>query len=387
MSDQSAPPNLDQPIELIYRALEDDRYWDDFLECVKDRLRFSAVTLATLYPRHRAYSFSHYVGVSKEDFQKYLDKWAARDPLRKKVLSGSYPLGVLLPTQQIIQDKELMADECWRDFLRPLGLHYGFVALLARDEFQIATVQAGRATHLGPLTPSETEWVQALLPHLMRAVSLHARIARLQTERNALFAHFDSIGTGMVMVTQNGAILLANAPAESILAKDAGLTVQDGRLHAVDAIEQQSLEALILRAGNTLPYEQRKAGTIAISRPGLGRLGPLLVHVTPADSRRQTPGGAGVSDAIVWIIDPLGQTILDLAPLQEIFRLTAHEAMLCQELVHGHSVREIASRWNVSIPTIRTHLAHTLEKTATRRQSELVTLILRVSSIPQSQKR
>src|ERR1035438_1329740 len=91
MSDISAPPNLDQPIELIYRALEDDRHWKEFLECVRERLQSSAVTLAMLYPRHHAYSFSHYVGVSKEDFQEYLDKWAVRDPLRKKIMSGSYP--------------------------------------------------------------------------------------------------------------------------------------------------------------------------------------------------------------------------------------------------------------------------------------------------------
>jgi DNA-binding CsgD family transcriptional regulator len=385
VSDHSPLAHLDLPIDLIYRALEEDRYWKEFLESVKERLQLSGATLSMYYPRHHTYSFSHYVGVSKEDFQEYLDKWAARDPLRKKVTSGSYPLGVILPTQELIRDNELTADECWREFLGPIGLHYGFVALLARDDFQIASIYGGRATHLGALTAPEMEWVQALLPHLGRAVSLHGRIARLQTERDALFAYFDSIETGMVMVTQNGVILLANAPAESLLAKGEGLIVLDGRLNAVDAAEQRSLEAIILRAGAaTLTDKQPKAATIAISRPTLR---PLLVHVMPADSRTQVPGGLGVSDAVVWIIDPAGQSILDLGPLQEIFGLTTSETSLCRELAHGYSVREIATRWKIAIPTIRTHMAHVLEKTATRRQSELVTLILRVASIPQPRRR
>lgn len=384
MSEHSGPPHLDLAIDLVYRALEDDRYWKDFLECVKERLQFSAATLAMLYPRHHAYSFTHYVGVSKEDVQEYLDKWAAQDPLRKKVMSGSYPLGVVLPTQTVTPDEEYMAGDCWHEFLRPRGVHYGFVALLARDEFQIASIQGGRPTHLGPLTAPEVEWVQGLLSHLVRAVSLHGQMARLQTERDALFAYFDSMDIGIILVSQDGGIQFANVPAEAILAKGEELVRRNGLLSAVNSREQRRLETLILRAGNTLPDEKREAGTMAISRPALA---PLLVYVTPADSRRQVQDGLAVSDAIVWIINPAGQGNLDLSPLQELFGLTPSEARLCQELAHGHSVKEVAAKWSVSIPTIRTHLAHALEKTVTRRQSELVTLILRVASIPQVRKR
>ncbi len=372
-------PSSNDPIELIYRALEDERYWKDLLEIVRVRLQFTMATIAVTYPHDNAISFTYYAGVSDEELREYRETWGARNPWRNKLIARQAPLGALIKTEDLISDEELAADECWREFLGPKGLHHGFVALLAQDENQFSTIHGARATHLGPLTKSEMEWLQGLLPHLMRGVSLHGRLARLQSERDALLAYSDSLETGIILVNQSGNIHFANQPAEAILARGSELIRRDGRLCALDAHAQRRLESLILRAGNTLPDETRKAGTIAISRP---EGGPLIVHVIPADSIRRTPVGAGVPDAIVWIIDLSGQSSVAIAPLQELFGLTPSEGKLCQDLVRGHSVREIAARWNVSIPTVRTHLAHALEKTATRRQSELVTLILRIANIP-----
>lgn len=374
---------LDRPIECIYRALEDERYWAAFLEHMRVRLRFTAATFSVTYSRHNAYSVSHYVGLSHQDFQEYLDKWVSRNPWRNRFLSRQFPIGVLVTSQELTSDEELLADECWREFLAPRGMHYGFHAVLARDDCQFSSIHGARATCLGPLSQPEMEWIQGILPHLVRAVSIHGRMARLQAERDALLAYFHTMQIGVILVNQAGDIRFANEPAEAIVAKREALVRRDERLMAVNDADHRRLEALISGACSRPPGGCPGAGTISISHPDHA---PLLVHVAPADSSMRVPVSGAVSEAVVWIIDPAGHSNFNLALLRETFGLTASEAKLCEELARGHSVREVAESLNVSIPTIRTHLAHALEKTATHRQSELVTVILRAASIPQPPK-
>ena len=150
--------------------------------------------------------------------------------------------------QELTSDEELMSDRCWREFLATKGMQYGFRVLLAQDEAPSASIHGARATRLGPLTVSETEWLEALFPHLVRALSLHGKIARLKTERDALFAYLESLATGILMVDQTGVIHLANAPAEAVLTKGTELVRRDGRLLANDPVAQRELDALILHA-------------------------------------------------------------------------------------------------------------------------------------------
>lgn len=253
VSDHSPHPPLSESIELIYRALEDERFWKNFLEHMRSRLQFTVAAMSVTYPRQNGFSFSQYAGSSEKDVQEYLDKWVTRNPWRTKLMSRPSPVGALVPTHELVSDEELMADECWTEFLGPRGMHYGFSALLAQDEFQLSSIYGVRASYLGPLTEAEMAWVRNLLPHLVRAVSLHGRIARLQTERDALLAYSDSMETGIILVNQNGDIHFANEPAETILAKGQELVRRDGRLCATDSLEQSRLETLLLRAGNTLP--------------------------------------------------------------------------------------------------------------------------------------
>lgn len=60
--------------------------------------------------------------------------------------------------------------------------------------------------------------------------------------------------------------------------------------------------------------------------------------------------------------------------LRLLFDLTAAEARVLQEMCAGRSVQECAEALSCSVHTVRTHLAHILQKTCTRRQSELIQL-------------
>ena len=61
--------------------------------------------------------------------------------------------------------------------------------------------------------------------------------------------------------------------------------------------------------------------------------------------------------------------------LRSLFALTPAEARVACHLV-GETVDEIAEALHVGVATVRSHVQHLLAKTGTRRQSELVRLLV-----------
>ncbi|MCW6506777.1 helix-turn-helix transcriptional regulator [Lichenifustis flavocetrariae] len=58
------------------------------------------------------------------------------------------------------------------------------------------------------------------------------------------------------------------------------------------------------------------------------------------------------------------------------FGLTPAEARLAYEMAHGDGLGACARRLGITPNTARTHLKHVFEKTGTRRQAELLRLLL-----------
>ncbi len=67
-----------------------------------------------------------------------------------------------------------------------------------------------------------------------------------------------------------------------------------------------------------------------------------------------------------------------LAKLKACYRLTDSEADIALRLAEGRSLKEIAKQRGASLHTVRNQVKAAFNKTATRRQSELVALVLRL---------
>lgn len=85
--------------------------------------------------------------------------------------------------------------------------------------------------------------------------------------------------------------------------------------------------------------------------------------------------------AIVFISDPDASAKDAVNEVMEAYSLTSSEKRLLHELMAGRSLQEAADSLNIKRATSRNALARIMAKTDTRRQSELLQLMLR-SSIP-----
>jgi DNA-binding CsgD family transcriptional regulator len=99
----------------------------------------------------------------------------------------------------------------------------------------------------------------------------------------------------------------------------------------------------------------------------------LVVSIAPRAARLFAPTYPA---AVCSIGDPERGPVLHEEKLRKCYDLTHVEARIAPELAHGETITEIARRLGVKANTVRWHVKQILAKTGTRRQAELVRLLL-----------
>ena len=117
---------------------------------------------------------------------------------------------------------------------------------------------------------------------------------------------------------------------------------------------------------------------MAISRPSGARPYALVVspiHTDPFDL------GPRRAAALVFIADPESRRELPPALMRRLYALTPAETRLVEALVNGRTLQEAADTIGVRLNTVRNQLRSVLGKTGTRRQAELVRLVLALPTV------
>jgi len=204
----------------------------------------------------------------------------------------------------------------------------------------------------------------------------------------------DEMGIAICMARQDGSILRSTEGAEQLFAAQDGLSLQNGKLKVMLPREQQALDALIAGACNTganrgvqpaIRVQAKAAGnaTIGSWTPRAGgavlltrklSLRPLQVVVSPFH-----PGtllNEPQATALIQFSDPYAAPKSRAVVLRAPYALTPTESRLADHLLQGLEVRETADQMKITVETARIHLKRVLAKTDTRRQAELMRLML-----------
>jgi len=214
---------------------------------------------------------------------------------------------------------------------------------------------------------------QSLLPHLRRAVTLHSRIERIETERRLYSTTMDRMLVGTVVFDEKGSVMRTNGLADEILAENDGVRVSQNKLHAAFPNEDRELQRLI-KTALSLPGEAPGVlQPMSVTRPsGRANLG-VLVRPVPAgewseDRHRPT--------AVAFIRDPERKSQLSVEMIRRLFGLTTAEAALAMLLANGFTLDEAAAELKIRKNTTRAHLRSIFAKTGVRRQTTLIHMLL-----------
>lgn len=230
-------------------------------------------------------------------------------------------------------------------------------------------VEEGRRRGLpAPLTQEQSMRLSALTPHLRRAMQLNRSLGELRLACDLACEALHQFRNGILVVEADARILLANRAAEALLADPDGVLRME-RQHLA-ARRRADCAALLHLIGMAVDNGTR--GSFVISRE---RHPAVVVLVMAAGV---VPGAIvrAPLHAIVMVKDLAGAARRASDAFGRYFALTPAQMALANEIARGEGVRAAARRLRISYGTARAHLLQIFQKTGTRRQTELVRLMM-----------
>lgn len=331
-------------VEDIYKAADGECQWAPILRSLQGRLKSPACAIAVHDFTTGRGAIECAVGIKAAYVASYRERYAPLNPwLRWEECYRS--AGSIWTGQQLARNRDLLMSEFYWGWLKPQNLFHQSSAILHSPDSETAFLWALRPPASGPFHQGELEQYGVLVRHLCQAYELSRRLASLSVRR--------PYEPREVRARRSGAVLVVDGDRN------------EGA--AGDNVERPRATGIRLQVHENGAGPGREQGVVAGGETALSR---------PCEGKHEFPAKAAPVPkspaAAVVVEDPV--TAEDR--WRELYHLTRAEARLAILLARGLSVRDAGERLDIRITTARTHLQRIFDKTDTRRQSELVALLL-----------
>jgi DNA-binding CsgD family transcriptional regulator/PAS domain-containing protein len=311
-------------------------------------------------------------GVEPDYERKYIEYYHSVNPVWQR--SSSTPAGTVQTDTMVVPRNELSRTEFFNDFLAPQRMESMLNAVVLMEQGRQTVVSVRRYRQF---EADDVELYKLLAPHLQRAVQINIRLARAELKHHASIATLDHLEEGILFVDLNARIMFANKAAETFFATR-DLRLHKGRLHASSAAETARLHAAIAKCAGT-GIAHRRSHFVSLTREAVRSRLSLLIAPLPMEIPLSP--SAPQPMAVIFVNDPDKANTPTAVQLREKFKMTPAEASFAVEILEGDGIQAAADRLSISRATARTHLARIFDKTGTRRQAELVRVLISTRSI------
>jgi DNA-binding CsgD family transcriptional regulator/PAS domain-containing protein len=363
-------------IGLIYDAALDPRRWSEFLQAYLDAVRATGAVLIYHDVGGHQGAIATSANIPPEANQKYNEHFVAVDPwLYAAEAKGLLCSGAIVLGDEVVPRSHLARTEYYNDFASGYGISRMMGAVISRDGQAASTISTLRPDSLEPFGESERRVLQAVLPHLRRAREVHYRLAVAERSNAALLDALDHMPVGVIVVQRAGRVVFSNSAASLILEQRDGLTSGASGLEGSTTAVTRALREMVCSAAATSAGKgTHSGGVMALPRPSLRRSLSVMVAPLRAQSVPGLPEQSGL--AVVFVTDPEFTLQADTEVLRQLWGLTPTEAAIAVKMASGASIPEIADQLAISGGTVRWHVKHVMAKTDTKRQSNLVRVLM-----------
>ncbi len=294
--------------------------------------------------------------------RSFSEYWGRHDIFWQR--GANRPVGAVFMPETFMSRDEHCRTNIFNEWYRPQRIE----AMMRTNLLVEGPVTVGRRYSEGDFGTSEIRLFAALIPHLRRAVQLQLRLAGVDGPPTGSAEGLNRLRQGVLLVDAGARVIFANSAAERMLRPGAGLFLGRDGLRADTPGETRLLRRMVK------PSDELggAGGRLRLSRENRA---PLTVLVMPHRARFAWIDVVRPR-AILFVTDPEDAAVVRRKSLHHDFGLTPAEAGFTREVLKADGLQAAADRLGISLTTARTHLAHVFDKTGTRRQAELVRLIL-----------
>jgi DNA-binding CsgD family transcriptional regulator len=367
-------------IDLIYEAALDNDLWPRVLRKIADAAGTVQAGMASA-DRNADIVTAIAPRCDPNLLTLWREYWAVRDPFFSRAILR--PAGEIYTLDEIISREEFAATAVFREVWQRANCSLATAAsnLVAEENFS-ALIGISNTPGQDFLSQEQLRLFKIITRHVGRSVRVSRELWKLDLTNLVADEQFEVLPDGAMLVDAFCRVVLANAAATQMLDAGDGMTIHNGRVTIPNA--QDALQRLVASCARAAPDLDGPGGELDVARnlP----LSPIKMTVAPLRSRIELPDipwtNVGPPVAIVTIADPDLDRQRRTEKLRRLFGLTNAEAALAVEIMKGDGRRAAAQRCGITDGTAKTHLAHIFEKTRTRRQAELIRLLLSAAKAP-----
>lgn len=359
-------------IARIYDAVSAPDRWKDALEAVQRSLGADAMLL--LYCDLAA-GKPHVVeatGFDRKSLDVYTAEHLCNEELIRESING--PAGIVVSSSRHYRGKRFSTTDIFRQLLRPSDLLHIAGAAALNTSRVYASLWMARSDREQDFSVHDLHLFSELLPHFGRVMAVHHRVRRAEIQADMAVGAFDRVAVGVVLLDVRGAPVMVNREARRIADQKDGFSLLADRLVASGAGQTKELRDLVHRVSWVGPVGERVGGgALRLGRPS----GKPDYHVVvlPLPRRCQPAAGNGAVEVLFITDTEKSQGPVDYL-FGDLYGLTEAEVRLVSQLLLGGGLTGAAEQLGLSRNTVHSQLASVFQKTGTRRQSELLRLLL-----------
>ncbi len=358
-------------IGAIYDAAAGNADWADVAAALRDAVGAGDVSLLRLDPNGAVEllamtDFPEDAALAYQQHFHRHDPWAAAG---QAVVQEAVRTGVL---RGAVFGPELIAQDAyrrsvfWNEFASRVGVYHLLGAMQPLGEAGTLLVGLHRPQARTEFAVPERQAIDALLPHLRRALQLRHAL-QLAPAQGAV-AGFDAIAKPAMIVDAELNLLHANQAAEALFRTGDLLARREGSVLRLAAPRTEDTAAL-RRLAARVALANDPGAAIRVLAPGGAT---FIATVAPLPAPARTPGPPR---ALILVRSLAPNPDRSARLLADLYGLTQAEAAVALAAAEGHTAERIATDRATTINTIRTQLRRALEKTAAANLRELTRII------------
>lgn len=368
-------------VHLIYAVLDQPDGWLPFCKALTSVLDATFIQIIALDRNYQALSFSATEGAGdgvERDAAElvYLKHPVKADPRWDMVLREDTVGWIQCHT--FVSDEFVAQSELYQDILLPVNSRYLTAYKLLYDPNVCVVMGIHTSQDRKPLGQNELAFLNRLLPHLQRVISLQKHIYQFSTGALVGYALINKLHQPMVLLNLEGGVVHTNAAADELLNHTQIMKIKDKQFCFPEPYMQQfqqnctQLEKLY-RAGQLTADQCPVDACMKI----MDNNGETLYTFSSLMIPEQSMGMFGVRPLVMLTLyHPSYAPAVDTQLLSTVFGLTPAESRVAMLLMEGLAIKEIASKNDVKLDTVKKQMQAIYDKTATHRQSDLVKLLL-----------
>ncbi|MDH5354632.1 MAG: helix-turn-helix transcriptional regulator [Gammaproteobacteria bacterium] len=361
----------------IYKATVDPANWDYVLEEVAVLTNSKMACLYYLDKHEGIASTIAQFGCPTHMIQNYNKQFEKLDRLFDKTSSDAEKNDSLCQFfSPGINGHSDVESEFYENWMKPEGIYYLGRIQFLNNESHKAAIAVLRDEETGAWGKGDIRVINDIVPHLKRALDIHAEFTRLRLKQDALLKGLDRLVIGIILYDRNAQAVYINPTAKAIIEEHPALSLGKEGLFLLNSKDDKELRRTIKQTALVDSGDSWKQSiSIGVTHPDVSAPLPLLVTPLHAHLLTSDLDYEGAKVAVFLSDSGLDQPI-SVDNLVSVYNLTPSEAQVAISIANGHSIDNIATTSNHSAHTIRSQLKSIFRKTGVSRQSELIKLLL-----------